>query len=369
MERALEMATFSRGIYRIAQFVKWNDEEQLVLQPKFQRRAAWEPAARSYLIDTVVRGLPIPKVYLRKVVHPKTKLMAYEVVDGQQRLRAILDFCAGDLVLSRRHNSELGDATFSMLLDPVRRMFLNYEISTEVMEKATDPEVWAMFERLNTYTLTLNRQERLNAKWFGYFKQIAYTLAAEESALAAWKNLKVFGDRQIARMKEVELTSDVLVATVEGISDITKISSAYEDYDAEFDNRQEKSQQFRAMLSWLVRELSGAIKVTKFKSRAWFYSLAVAAADAMSGIPGGLGPRQVRPSSEIMTRMSKLDTALRATALADLSPGLTRLYEALSRATSHVAERKVRHDFFFAMLTQSEEKWNEKCQGSSSGTD
>lgn len=367
MERALEMATFSRGIYRVAQFVRWNDQNQLVLQPKFQRRAAWEPAARSYFIDTVVRGLPIPKVYLRKVVHPKTKLMAYEVVDGQQRLRAILDFCTGDLMLSRRHNHDLGDVTFSTLPDPLRRAVLNYEISTEVMEKATDPEVWAMFERLNTYTLTLNRQERLNAKWFGYFKQTAYTLAAEESALAAWRHLKVFGDRQIARMKEVELTSDVLAATVEGISDITKISVAYQKYDAEFDNRQEKSHQFRAMLSWLVNELSGTIKVTKFRSRAWFYSLAVAAADALYGIPGGMGPRQVRPSSEIMDRMSELDTALRSTALADLPAGLTRLHEALSRATSHVPERKVRHDFFFAMLTQPAGKWQEKCEVNPSG--
>jgi hypothetical protein len=362
------MATFSRAIYRVAQFVRWKDQDQLVLQPKFQRRAAWEVAARSYLIDTVVRGLPIPKVYLRKVVHPKTKLMAYEVVDGQQRLRAILDFCAGDLVLNRRHNPDLGDVTFSMLPDPVRRAFLNYEISTEVMVKATDPEVWAMFERLNTYTLTLNRQERLNAKWFGYFKQTAYTLAAEESALETWRRLKVFGNRQIARMKEVELTSDVLVAIVQGISDITKISTAYEEYDAEFDNRQEKSQQFRGVLSWLVNELSDAIKSTKFNSRAWFYSLAVATADALSGIPGGMGPQQVRRSSEILVRMSELDTALKTTALADLPAGLTRLYGALSRATSHVPERKVRHDFFFTMLTQPESKWREKCERISSGT-
>ena len=164
------MATFSRGIYNIAQFLRWNGQGQLILQPKFQRRDAWEAPARSYLIDTIVRDLPMPKIYLRKVINPKTQLAAYEVVDWQQRLSAILDFCAGNIVLSRRHNPDLGDVTFSMLPDPVRRTFLNYEISTEVMERADDPEVWAIFERLNTYTLTLNRQERLNAKWFGYFK-------------------------------------------------------------------------------------------------------------------------------------------------------------------------------------------------------
>lgn len=356
------MATYTRSVHPISQFLRWTEQSQLVLQPKFQRRAAWPPAARSYLIDTLVRGLPIPKIYLRKVLNPKTKLMAYEVVDGQQRLRAILDFCAGDLVLSRRHNADLGDATFTNLPDPVRRELLSYEISTEVMERASDPEVWAMFERLNSYTLTLNRQEKLNAKWFGYFKQTAYTLAAEESALAAWRQLKVFGDRQIARMVEVELTSDVLVATLEGISDITKISAAYEKYDAKFEERYDKTKQFRTMLSWLAEELSGTVKITKFRSRTWFYSIAVATIDALFGIPGGHGPRRFRPSTEIMSRMIKLDNALKPSGLLDLPPGLTRLHQAFSRGTSHVPERTVRHDFFFCMLTAPPQKWEEKCQ-------
>ena len=96
------MATFARTVYRIAQFLMWGRKDQLILQPKFQRRSVWEYDARSYLIDTIVRKLPMPKIYLRKVVSPKTNLMAYEVVDGQQRLRAILDFVEGALVLSQR---------------------------------------------------------------------------------------------------------------------------------------------------------------------------------------------------------------------------------------------------------------------------
>ncbi len=361
------MATFSRTTFTIAQFLRWNEQGQLILQPKFQRRAAWETPAQSYLIDTIVRELPMPKVYLRKIVHPKTQLTAYEVVDGQQRLRAILDFCAGKLVLNRRHNADLGDVTFSMLPDPVRRTFVDYELSTEVMERAGDPEVWAMFERLNTYTMTLNKQERLNSKWFGYFKQVAYKLAAEESALETWRKLKVFGDRQIARMKEVELTSDVLVALVQGISDITEIATAYKDFDVEFPQKGEASKQFRAMLAWLVSELSDTIRVTKFRSRAWFYSLAVATADALYGIPKGVGSRSVRPSSEIKDRMSKLDGTFRSVEPTNLPRGLASLHEALSRATSHVPQRKVRHDFFFAMLTLPEGKWREKCEKSTPG--
>ncbi len=203
------MATYKRAIFTISQIIRLWDREQLILQPKFQRRRAWKEAARSYLIDTVVRKLPMSKIFLRRIINPATKLKAYEVVDGQQRLDAIISFRKGNLILSHKHNSDLGDSKFTGLPDPVQRAFLEYEISTELIEDASDPEIWALFERLNTYTLTLNRQERLNSKYFGYFKQTAYQLAAEESALNAWKQLKVFSDHQIARMKEVEMTSDI----------------------------------------------------------------------------------------------------------------------------------------------------------------
>ena len=50
------MATFYRTHYKIAELLKLNEEQDLVLQPKFQRRLAWEEVARAYLIDTVIRG-------------------------------------------------------------------------------------------------------------------------------------------------------------------------------------------------------------------------------------------------------------------------------------------------------------------------
>ena len=104
----------------------------------------------------------MPKVYLRRIIREDTSLEAFEVVDGQQRLGAIIDFRQGNLVLSGKHNTDFPDSTFRRLPENVQRTFLEYEISTEIVENATDPEVWALFERLNTYTLTLNRQGRLN---------------------------------------------------------------------------------------------------------------------------------------------------------------------------------------------------------------
>jgi hypothetical protein len=351
------MATFHRTNYRIAEFLRWYEKGQLVLQPKFQRRLSWSEVARSYLIDTIVRNLPMPKVFLRRIVHPKRKQMVFEVVDGQQRLDAIIDFHRGDLILRQDHNPELGGVAFDGLPDPIQRAFLEYEISTEVMEDATDPEVWKMFERLNQYTLTLNKQEKLNAEYFGYFKQTAYGLASEQLALDAWRNMSVFSNQQIARMKEVELTSDVLVAIMEGISDITYIPIAYRKYDEQFSKRNEVADSFRKSLSFIANELSETVRQTRFKNRTRFYSLMVAVADAIVGIPNGKGVRRLCPKEQIKRRMVDMDAALRSE---EPPSGILSLVEAFSRATSHIPQRRVRHDYFYAMLTLSEGSWREK---------
>lgn len=348
------MVSYTRTTLRIAEIVKLAKDRRLVLQPKFQRRSVWEENARSYLIDTVVRNLPMPKIFLRSSVVEKSGLAGYEVVDGQQRLRAILDFHEGGLILSKRFNTDFPDATFSTLPDPVQRAFLGYQLSAEVMEGASDPEVWAMFERLNTYTLSLNRQEKVNARFFGYFKQSAYRLAAEPAALEAWKSLRVFGDKQIARMKEVELTSDVMVALVDGISDITAIPGEYRKLDKEFPGRKRVEDTFRASLSYITLKLASVVRRTGFRKRTWFYTLMVAVTDASVGIPDGMGPATLQAPDVIRRRMIALDSALR--------PGVTptpliALADSFSKQTSHVPPRTLRHRYFFDMLTLPEDKW------------
>jgi hypothetical protein len=157
-------------------------------------------------------------------------------------------------------------------------------------------------------------------------------------------------------MREVELTSDVLVAIVGGISDITDIAKAYKNYDKEFPNREEAGRQFKDSLSWIVNEVSDTVRVTRFRNPAWFYSLMVATTDMLSGIPQGMGLRRPHSSFKIRGRMLDLDAALNAP---ELPAGLVRLHRALSRATSHIPERRVRHEFLYAMITQSDKAWRD----------
>jgi len=49
--------------FRITDFLDWNRQKALEINREFQRRSVWTPAARSYLIDTILRKFPIPKIY------------------------------------------------------------------------------------------------------------------------------------------------------------------------------------------------------------------------------------------------------------------------------------------------------------------
>lgn len=77
------MKSFDSRTYSINDFVEWDTAGQLELNPTFQRRNVWSEKAKSYLMDTVVRGKPIPKFFIRQKLNVTTRTSVREVVDGQ----------------------------------------------------------------------------------------------------------------------------------------------------------------------------------------------------------------------------------------------------------------------------------------------
>ena len=67
-------------------------EEKTDPTPEYQRGPVWSKKQKQLLVDTILRDLDIPKFYLRTVNNGQYE---WEVVDGQQRLRAIWEFRKG----------------------------------------------------------------------------------------------------------------------------------------------------------------------------------------------------------------------------------------------------------------------------------
>lgn len=76
--------------YRISDFVAQAYGGKLNLTPSYQRGDVWGTGARQLLIESVLRGIPLPSVILLKPSDGQSQL--YEVVDGKQRLTSILRF-------------------------------------------------------------------------------------------------------------------------------------------------------------------------------------------------------------------------------------------------------------------------------------
>ena len=54
-----------KAVYTVNDFVLWQENEILVITPKFQRRPVWKTPARSYFIDTLLRVMTVPSLVLQ----------------------------------------------------------------------------------------------------------------------------------------------------------------------------------------------------------------------------------------------------------------------------------------------------------------
>src|SRR4051812_26308022 len=110
-------------IYRIRQ----ND---LDLQPDFQRGEVWSLAKKKKLIDSILRNWYIPPIHT--IVIPGTNRQ--DVLDGQQRLVAIRDFVDdsfpvdGGIAPQNEDIRKLDNLYYSELPSEVRRGFDGFTI-------------------------------------------------------------------------------------------------------------------------------------------------------------------------------------------------------------------------------------------------
>ena len=180
-------------------------EPKIDPRPTYQRGLVWSKSKKQLLMDSVLRRFDIPKLYLRAVANPPYK---YEVVDGQQRLRAIWEFCQDKFPLSTEcdpvHGHAVADKRFSELPNDLVDDFQSYELSFVILEDTTEDEVEEMFTRLNNGE-TLTAAEKRNAL-HGQMKEFVKQLTLHSFFQnVAFKNTRFAFDQVCAQMTLLEL--------------------------------------------------------------------------------------------------------------------------------------------------------------------
>lgn len=214
---------------------------KLVVDATYQRRRVWLEQDKVRLIETILMGLIIPEVFFWPAsVDPETGDSVTHIVDGQQRIDAIVDFIDGKYKLVARYfldeqmRGEYGNLAFSELPPDAKSTIWTYKLSVVDIDKSWSKEqIMIMFYRLNLTNYNLNEQEKRNSK-VSAFGDKAEALAK----LDFWSKMRVFSAADARRMKDTEYCCAIYILAKEGIVDQTnskRTNQYYDDYTEKFD--------------------------------------------------------------------------------------------------------------------------------------
>lgn len=173
----------------------------ILLNPSFQRRDAWDKKRKSKFIESLILGLPIPQVVLAE---SKERRGSYIVLDGKQRLLSIRQFAAetndadyeqlkltGLEIRSDLIGRSLVDFKDDLALFDDLSAFENQPIRTIVIKNWPNEDfLYHVFLRLNTGSVSLSPQELRQALHPGPFVTFLDKESSASEALKQILNLK-----------------------------------------------------------------------------------------------------------------------------------------------------------------------------------
>jgi hypothetical protein len=259
-------------VYQIADVKEWSNANLLELKPDVQRTAVWSKAAQIALIDTIILNIPMPKIYVEAIAQ-KDKTY-HIVIDGQQRLKAILDFLENKFQLNTPHISlpNLNGFTFSELPENIKNKILSYNLDFNEVFKASKKELQDLYTRINKYILPLNKQELRNADYPGEFLNLAEELADLDFFL----NNSFFTTGQKRRRLDIEYIEELLALLLEGEQNKTdNIDEICERYMSFPQGLGAIRTEFQNIINDIDFIFNDAFKLnsTRFKQKANFYTL------------------------------------------------------------------------------------------------
>ena len=161
------------------------EENEIDLEPDFQREQMWHNVRKSRLIESLLLRIPIPAFYVAADDEDRWK-----VVDGIQRLSSINSYIHNEFLLSKlEYLSAFEGKQYQDLPRAMQRRIKETELVVNVISPSTPVEVmFNVFLRINTGGVPLNAQEIRNALTTSYVRDYLKTLAQSDEFLRATEN-------------------------------------------------------------------------------------------------------------------------------------------------------------------------------------
>ena len=171
---------------KVDQLLEWNRANMLAPNPEYQRGSVWTPPQKKRLVDSVMRGYPIPLIYLHHIRKEVAGAQRddFEIIDGQQRIAALHEFMEGHFKLFDPIADEAAaqfpsfikelpcrwaGKAFDELDKDEQIRFRDTELSVVMIQTEAQNEARDLFIRLQA-GLPLNAQEKRDA-WPGNFTE------------------------------------------------------------------------------------------------------------------------------------------------------------------------------------------------------
>ena len=339
------MQTFLNSTtHNVAWFAKRHRDAELELKAPFQRNPVWTPKQKAYLIDTILRGFPVPELYIQEYADAEGR-DRYVVVDGQQRLRACLEFLDGKIALDPDDSPDFADMSFDDLTKTQKEQIYNYNFVVRVLPDMPETDLRAMFQRLNRNVVALNAQELRHATYWGDFISSVEQLATDER----WSECGVFTPNDIRRMLDIEFISELVVAYLHGVQNKKdKLDDWYQAYEREYPQRKDAEKAILATLGELIAIMPDVAK-TRWRKKSDFYSLFLVMAQHAHLMPfsrdGRSGLRE-----KVLEFGLAIDSFLADPETPDVPSSARDYARAVERAASDVANRRERRTQIAAVI-------------------
>lgn len=169
-------------------------QQMLVVNSEYQRGVVWTRNQQKKLVDSVLRGYPIPLIYFHHIQQVAAGLRSerFEVIDGQQRIDALHEFHEGAFKLFdpvkdeadarfpdfiTREPCPWGGRGFPDLSDELKKQFLDTPLRIVKIETHDPNQARDLFVRLQA-GMPLNSQEKRDA-WPGQFTEFVLKLGGK----------------------------------------------------------------------------------------------------------------------------------------------------------------------------------------------
>jgi hypothetical protein len=213
-------------------------EGKLQPRPEFQRRLVWSNKDKSAFLETVLRDLPFPEIYVAAgAVDVDTGIGSEMLVDGQQRITTLYQYFTGlpDLKLSK------GLKPYAELHKEEKERFLQYDVVVRDMGKVEVENIKEVFQRINATRYSLNAMEIHNARYEGEYKNFADQIAQHKF----FDSHRIFSATETKRMQDTRFVLSV-VTTV--LSTYFNRDDEIEDYLKQYNDEFPMAAQVREQL-------------------------------------------------------------------------------------------------------------------------